>query len=351
MKSKWSFTCEISAPTQDPYLLIDFINQSNSLLFDCGVKIWGRIKTLLKLEALFISHAHIDHLIGFDHIIRALLGENKHIDVYGPEGILDRIASKLGGYDWDRAADQELTISVHEICGEIRKTRVFECRKRFVPSPVTQTRIENQIIRQTRDYRISAARVDHGGSPCLAYAFHEFDKLRIEKDAMDQMGLKPGPWVGDLLRTVSAGKDLPALVHIDGAEFPAERLKNDLIRIQRGIKIGYVTDTELTDTTIPVIRDLVDSSDVLVCESTFLDEDREFASRFHHVTAAAAGKLAREARVGKLVLFHVSSRYLPDLYRVAREARMYCENVELSSAFLKNRKSGSRKLKMTAGSE
>ncbi len=351
MKLKWAFSCEISAPTQDPYLLIDFINQNNSILFDCGVKIWGKIKTLLKLEALFISHAHIDHLIGFDHIIRALLGESKHVEVYGPEGIIERISSKLGGYDWDRAADQELKISVHEICGETRKTRVFECRKRFVPSEEIQSPIENRIIRQTRDYRISAARVDHGGSPCLAYAFHEFDKLRIEKDAMDRIGLKPGPWVGDLLRALGAGKELPDVIDIDGVSLPSKRLTEEIIRTQRGIKIGYVTDTELTDATIPVIRDLVDSSDVLVCESTFLDEDREFASRFHHITAAAAGKLAREARVGKLVLFHVSSRYLPDLYRVVREARMYCEDVELSSTFPKNRKNANRRFKTTAGSE
>lgn len=351
MRDKWTFRCDVSAPTQDPYLLIDFINQNHSLLFDCGVRIWGKMKTLLKLEALFISHAHIDHMIGFDHIIRSLLGESKHLDVYGPQGMINRIAAKLGGYDWDRAADQQLVVRVHEISDKLITSCDFECRKQFIRSNETQTILLNNVIRRTKDYEISFTRVDHGGSPCLAYAFQEFDRLRIDKGKMDLIGLKPGPWVGDLLRLALKDPNPGTMLEINGKSYEVDELKREILRVQHGIKVAYVTDTVLNDLTRQSVADLVAKADLLICESTFLDEDLEFAKRYHHITAIQAGMLANAANVKKLVLFHISNRYLPDLHRVVREARSVFSDVELSSQFMKPRRSGTRRIPASRESE
>ena len=67
---RWTFSWHLSGPARDPFLLLDFENDGIALLFDCGIRIWGKMKTVMKVRHLMITHAHIDHLIGFDHIVQ-----------------------------------------------------------------------------------------------------------------------------------------------------------------------------------------------------------------------------------------------------------------------------------------
>ena len=60
---KWTFNWQVACAAQYPFLLLDFENDGLVVLFDCGVR--SKVKTILKLKHLFISNAHIDHLIGF----------------------------------------------------------------------------------------------------------------------------------------------------------------------------------------------------------------------------------------------------------------------------------------------
>ena len=49
--------------------------------------------------------------------------------------------------------------------------------------------------------------------------------------------------------------------------------------------------------------------DILFCEAYFLDKDRDRAQERHHLTAALAGCVAREAGVGKIEITHISPKY------------------------------------------
>jgi ribonuclease Z len=69
------------------------------------------------------------------------------------------------------------------------------------------------------------------------------------------------------------------------------------------------------------VRDLASGVDMLVIESTFLNEDSPLAARFGHLTAGQAGRVAADAGVRHLVLTHFSERYrAEDEHRFEDEA-------------------------------
>ncbi|WP_067476794.1 ribonuclease Z [Actinomadura hibisca] len=72
-----------------------------------------------------------------------------------------------------------------------------------------------------------------------------------------------------------------------------------------GQKVAFVMDTRLCD----AVLELADGVDMLVIESTFLDEETDLATAHGHLTAGQAGKVAAEAGVRLLVLTHFSERY------------------------------------------
>src|SRR5204863_6905172 len=82
-----------------------------------------------------------------------------------------------------------------------------------------------------------------------------------------------------------------------------------------GQRFAFVMDTRLCDG----VYALAEGVDLLVIESTFLDEDADLAWRYGHLTAAQAGRVAAESGVRRLVLTHFSQRY-PDPAAFAREA-------------------------------
>jgi len=59
---------------------------------------------------------------------------------------------------------------------------------------------------------------------------------------------------------------------------------------------------------------------VLFCEASFLDIDREKASKRGHLTAKQAGCVAREAGVKELKVFHFSPRYESSPDKLYQEA-------------------------------
>ncbi|MEU5717430.1 ribonuclease Z [Streptomyces sp. NPDC020403] len=85
---------------------------------------------------------------------------------------------------------------------------------------------------------------------------------------------------------------------------------------RRGQRFAFVMDTRLCDGA----HALAEGCDMLVIESTFLDEDGRLAADHGHLTAGQAAGVAREAGVRHLVLTHFSQRY-PDPDAFERQAR------------------------------
>ncbi|MBY8877696.1 ribonuclease Z [Actinacidiphila acidipaludis] len=150
----------------------------------------------------------------------------------------------------------------------------------------------------TPAFTLSAARLSHPVES-FGYRLTEPDGRRLLPERLAAHGIT-GPDIGRLQREGTLGG-----VSLD--EVSATR---------RGQRFAFVMDTRLCD----AVHELAADCDLLVVESTFLDEDARLAAEHGHLTAGQAGAVARDGGVRHLVLTHFSQRYTdPDLF--AAEAR------------------------------
>jgi ribonuclease Z len=94
-----------------------------------------------------------------------------------------------------------------------------------------------------------------------------------------------------------------------------------------GTALAVVGDTEDIAGLIEPVR----GADALVIEATFLERDATLARARGHLTAAAAARLAREAKVRELLLTHISGRYSPQ--EILTEAARHFANVRVVADF------------------
>jgi ribonuclease Z len=81
-----------------------------------------------------------------------------------------------------------------------------------------------------------------------------------------------------------------------------------------GQRVAFIMDTKLCD----AVYALADGVDLLIIESTYLDEDAVLAAKYQHLTVGQAGRVAAECGVRRLVLTHFSERYGDDPETAAR---------------------------------
>jgi ribonuclease Z len=151
-------------------------------------------------------------------------------------------------------------------------------------------------------WTLSAAVLDHRIA-AVGYRLQEPDGARMLPERLETHGIR-GPDVGRLVREGS--------LVVEG-----RRVHVDEVSEQRpGQSFAFVMDTRWCDAAVALSRDV----DMLVCESTFLDRDRELADRYGHLTARQAGLLADRAGARTLVLTHFSQRYGEDSAPFLEEA-------------------------------
>ncbi len=67
-----------------------------------------------------------------------------------------------------------------------------------------------------------------------------------------------------------------------------------------------------------------------MCESTYLDTERDLADRYAHMTATQAAELARDAGARTLALTHYSSRYKDPAEFAAEAATIFPDVVAVN---------------------
>src|SRR5487761_2340951 len=91
----------VNGRSGDPALYVETLFEKRAILFDLGDISYLSPRKIQRLEHVFVSHTHIDHFIGFDRLLRALVGRRKTLRLYGPEGFIDQVRHKLLGYCWN----------------------------------------------------------------------------------------------------------------------------------------------------------------------------------------------------------------------------------------------------------
>jgi ribonuclease Z len=317
----------VNGPFGDPALYVRLAHRGEALLFDCGDLHPLPPRENLKTCAVFISHAHIDHLVGFGTLLRTFLYQDTCLSIYGPPGIIERIAAQLAGYTWNLIEGYPLVLTVREWGNPSGREATFRATSAFTREAETVWECPGGLLRETDYYRIRAIPLDHGGIVSLAFALEEPLHVAIHKDALERLDYRPGPWLTrfkDLVRQgASEETRLPVPLHQGGELLlPLGLLAAQIAHLERGMKVCYVTDASPTRENQEAIVALAADSHLLAIEATFADIDAERARTRNHLTARLAGELGRRAQAARLLVFHHSPRYQdrPELLKSEAEA-------------------------------
>lgn len=315
----------VNGPWGDPALYVRIAHRGEALLFDCGDLHPLGTRERLKLRAVFLSHAHIDHLAGFDSLLRSFLYSPQELTLYGPPGIAEQIGHRLAGTTWNLMEGYPFALRVREWGVSHGRQVLFRASRGFVPEEQDDYPCPDGLLLDRPGYRVRAIPLAHGDIISLAFCLEEPLHVAIHKEALLAQGLAPGPWLTgfkDRLRRTSnavASIEVPLLAG-GSACWPLAELAAAIAHCERGMKLCYVTDASPTVDNQQAILSLAAGAHLLAIEATFAHLDLERARQRNHLTARLAGSLGRQAGAAKLLLFHHSPRYSQSPGLLAAEA-------------------------------
>jgi ribonuclease Z len=303
-----SFSLEAAGgPFHDPALLVTPINSSETILLDCGTLDSVRTRNLMKVRWLLLSHLHIDHLIGFDHLLRVRLFSDLPLSIYGPPGTVEVIGHRLQGYAWNLTSGSPFVVHAFDLPteseSEIRSAR-FVCNDKFVPAPSTEKpKWEGHSLELDSSLTVHWYPVQHG-VPCCCYRIDCTFPPQFSLQSCRRLGLQPGPWVSKLTR----GNPVSQIV--DGKERDEVWLAAHLLESRPLQRLGYLTDTLLDSDLHTRLAVFFGDIDILVSETAYLEAETEAATQNLHMTTTQVARLARDCRAKQLLIFHLSRRHM-----------------------------------------
>jgi ribonuclease Z len=311
----------VNGPLFDPIVYLRLINESRAVMFDCGRFLELSNRELLLLDAVFVTHMHMDHFVGFDSLLRVILHREKPLKVFGPRGIIEKLIAKLGSYTWNLTAEYPLTININEILEDSVKIVSLSASSGFAETDVLERKRSGSEIYADPRFIVDAVILDHN-IPCLAFAVREKFHVNIKPDMISQRGFIPGPWVGLLKEMILSGVSGGIEIETAGGKIRAgsDEIADDIAIITKGQKIAYLADVRFSRENIDGFRAIAGEADTLFIEAFYLDEMKDEAYTKAHLTAAQAGDISRNIRAKKIVPMHISPRYHNRVDEVLKEA-------------------------------
>lgn len=281
-------------PTKDRNHIAVLISYKNeNILVDCGEGTQRQLKfadiSPTKVTKILISHWHGDHVLGLPGLMYSLAANeySKTLEIYGPKGTKEFMFHLLKGFAYKNRIDYK----IHEI-GE-------------------------GVFFESKDFKLEAKRLVHT-APCFGYAFVEKDRRNIDVDYLRKnYNFSRHP----VLRDLQAGKDIT---------WKGKKIKaSKATKITKGKKLVFVSDTAYCKSAVDLAKD----ADLLVCESTYLNELEEKAEDYKHLTTKQAADIAKKAKVKKLILTHFSQRY-KTVKDIEKEAKSVFKNSFCAEDFM-----------------
>jgi len=260
--------------------------EGDLFLFDCGEGTQVSLRMLnlrwKKINAIFISHTHADHVTGLPGILMlsSQVDREEPLYIIGPP--------KLREYVEENRRVLDMYINYEIIVREIQ---------------------EPGVVFEGDGYQIEAFRLQHT-KPCFGYNVVEDERPGVfDPERAAELGVPKGP----LWARLQSGETVSAE---DGSEVASYQVMGPK---RPGRKFSFVTDTSF----FPEIADKIAGADFLICEGMFQDELEESAAEKRHLTATQAARLAAAAGgVRKMGLIHYSPRYTEyELKKLLKEAR------------------------------
>ena len=213
---------------------------------------------------IFITHFHGDHCLGLGSMLMRLnLDKVQHpIHCYYPAS---------GKKYFDRLRYGSI---YHEM---------LDVREHPVSAP--------GVVDDDGAFRIEAVFLDHGVDN-IGWRIQEASVRKFEEKRLKAAKIQ-GPMVREL-------QEKGFLRH-EGKTI----LLDDVSWVREGDRFAVVIDTRPCEAAVAI----ADRAALLLAESTYLETERDLAYQHHHMTAAQAAHIAKEARARKLILTHFSARY------------------------------------------
>jgi len=259
--------------------------EGQAILFDCGEGAQYRLTdagvSASRLEAIFITHLHGDHLFGLPGLITtmSMLGRQGPLTVVAPAGIR----------------------AMMEILPGMRTD--------WLTFPLSYVEIEagtqHAVVYDTPRFRVEARPLEHRVFT-VGFRFEEYPRPgKVDARRAHELEVEP-LLIGALVRghpVSNARGELIEPAQVVGPPRP-------------GIVVAYCLDTAPCPGAVDLARD----ADLLIHEATFTDESIDRAAETAHSTARQAAETARAAGARRLLLSHFSARF-DDLTPLVEEAR------------------------------
>ena len=241
-------------------------------LFDCGEGTQVSLKRLnlrwKKIDAIFISHTHADHVTGLPGMLMlsAQVDRTEPLYIYGPPKVKEYVETSRQVLD--------MYINYPIIIKEI----TAPC-----------------VVHEGKDFYIRAFPLSHTKT-CVGYTLEELDRPgEFNPKKAEELGIPRGPLWGKLQRGEEVTSNDGKIVK-----------PGDVMGEKRsGRKFSFVTDTQY----LPSIAREVQGSDLLICEGMFADDCEDQAKEKKHMTARQAATIARDANASRMAMIHYSPRY------------------------------------------
>jgi ribonuclease Z len=266
----------------------------SNLLFDCPEGTQRQLMqskiSLMRISHVFISHMHADHFLGlFGWIATMTLNQRKEpLVIFSPRG-----------------GKQKIERVLKEVV-----------RPSF---PIEFKELKTGIVLKEKSFSVSAFPLKHE-LPCFGFVFKEKDKDgEFNRKKAERLGIPPGPAYSKLVNGKTITVKGKKITKKDVMDYSKKRI---------GRKIVVVTDTRPIKATITNSK----NADLLIHETTFLEEHKEKALEAMHSTALEVGEIAKKAKVKKLVAVHFSAR-INDTKDISKEVKKVFKNIIVANDF------------------
>lgn len=310
----------------DPLLRVRPRRQRRNLLFDLGSLERFSVADLHAVSEVFISHAHLDHIGGFLHLLRHRLGQPAPCRLYGPPGLARHLAGFMDGVRWDRIDDRGPVFEISELHAE--RVERYRLQVGQELQPLHSKPLAAGVLLEEAEFAVRGVALDHGfGTTSLAYSLATPPQLNVRQERLAELRLAPGAWLNELKRQLRAGDTSGALTLPGGQSYPVQELAQRLLFQRAGVKLVYATDLADTAANRQALTALARNADLFFCEASFLLAEADKADRTGHLTSRACLEIAAAANVRQLIPFHFSRRYEQRLDEVYAELRRLAESI------------------------
>jgi ribonuclease Z len=267
--------------------------RNHLFLIDCGegtqVELRRNKIKFARIKHIFISHLHGDHYFGLVGLISTfrLLTREAELHIYCPKGLKEVITLQMKlGDSWTN-----YPLIFHDLDSK-----------------------SSELIFEDENVEVHTIPLDH-----RIYTNGFLFKEKEGNRKLDMNAVLNNNIDISYYRKLQQGFDV---INEEGI-----LIKNETVT-KKGIKpksYAFCSDTVYNESIVSIIN----GTDILYHESTFLEKNKKLALPTKHSTAKQAAEIAKKANVGTLILGHYSTRY-NDLEVFRSEAKTIFDHVELA---------------------